>query len=432
MAYPPVSPWNQLPLELVTEIFVLCSLPFSSKTFHPSNSSLRRDILHLAQVCQTWRKIALSTPRLYSIVDLVLPLSGALGQKIHHLKSWLRLSRQCPLSLGLDFGYLDSETNGELSEISSLVLPHLLRLTVVQLRGPNAALDLLLSTWDSSNRLKPRSLTIKPLTDYILTLKTAPATLSIEGVSVKISFSQWEALEYLAIEYCSESEIRRILHQAANLQLFDVGLVMFEELLDTPQLPELVHNLHSFAIAGASPDFWQQVTFPALQSLRLGHHQWTMVDNTPLTSFLRRSNCPLTLLRYSPNTSEEDLIQLISHVPTLMHLTIDELQVTGKFFRLKDSLLKNLESLYCCCSRKEDFEWEALVPFLTSRSGRRGGSLQSFRIRGIRQPPNHDLADSIHQVGMGNTTKKSVVFVWPPANYSKSSVLDVFSFFNIH
>ncbi|KAF7334544.1 F-box domain-containing protein [Mycena venus] len=89
-----------LPPEIITEIFV-AFLPN-----YPDFPSLRGIFspLLFCQICQKWRAIALSTPILWRAICVDLTRGDSdrkIAADLQQLKTWLKRSGDCPLSLGL-------------------------------------------------------------------------------------------------------------------------------------------------------------------------------------------------------------------------------------------------------------------------------------------------------------------------------------------
>ncbi|KAJ7167777.1 hypothetical protein C8R46DRAFT_898531, partial [Mycena filopes] len=68
-----VYPVLTLPVEITSEIF-LCCLPETSKySLRPTFKSPIEAPMLLLQICRTWRAIAISSPRLWTVLHLNLP-----------------------------------------------------------------------------------------------------------------------------------------------------------------------------------------------------------------------------------------------------------------------------------------------------------------------------------------------------------------------
>ncbi|KAJ7741192.1 hypothetical protein DFH07DRAFT_891597 [Mycena maculata] len=86
-----------LPLEITSEIFTHFVPPY------PERSALvgRDSPAHLACICRAWRTVALSTPTLWSAIELRLDDADWFEHGLQLLKKWLTRSGGCHLSIAL-------------------------------------------------------------------------------------------------------------------------------------------------------------------------------------------------------------------------------------------------------------------------------------------------------------------------------------------
>ncbi|KAF8997440.1 hypothetical protein BDQ17DRAFT_1363361 [Cyathus striatus] len=126
-----LSPVRKLTQDIVGEIFIAC-LP---EDRNPYMSAMEAPML-LTQICSSWRRIALSTPRIWSAIHIVLPniIRGAypvpnylveeeelvlqtLDRRQAFVKKWLDRSGACPLTISIrqtpDAGVFSSNNNAE-------------------------------------------------------------------------------------------------------------------------------------------------------------------------------------------------------------------------------------------------------------------------------------------------------------------------------
>ncbi|KAF7357947.1 hypothetical protein MVEN_00841300 [Mycena venus] len=105
-----ISPVRRLPLDIIEEIFVACIPTHRNCVMSASEAPVL-----LGRICSSWRKISLSTPRLWAKLHIVEPSRGRFGssngllddkvaQRIDVMKMWLGRSGQCPLSISLQSG----------------------------------------------------------------------------------------------------------------------------------------------------------------------------------------------------------------------------------------------------------------------------------------------------------------------------------------
>ncbi|KAJ7212636.1 hypothetical protein GGX14DRAFT_564385 [Mycena pura] len=89
-----VSPMRRLPDDILREVFVE-TLPSTRNTAIISTEGP----LLLCRVCKLWRSIALTTPRLWASVHIVVPDRARIHRLIDILRSWLGRSGTVPLAI---------------------------------------------------------------------------------------------------------------------------------------------------------------------------------------------------------------------------------------------------------------------------------------------------------------------------------------------
>jgi hypothetical protein len=114
---------SRLPVEILTEIFLYC-LP----TFHerrPASLAKLDAPLLLASICREWRSIAFNTPRLWSLLQIRLPLSRSaisaesIQTKRLGIELWLNRSRSHPLFVSFT-DYRSLSRLGQKTELDEL------------------------------------------------------------------------------------------------------------------------------------------------------------------------------------------------------------------------------------------------------------------------------------------------------------------------
>ncbi|KAJ3903448.1 hypothetical protein F5879DRAFT_149200 [Lentinula edodes] len=112
------SGFRKLPLELMSEIFVHClepvSCPDAGESCRPHTQSSGIALV-LSQVCRQWRTVALSTPALWTFLNVVIPFTNDLGTVYpNFINCCLERSRILPLHIVLcAFHQGDEETDGK-------------------------------------------------------------------------------------------------------------------------------------------------------------------------------------------------------------------------------------------------------------------------------------------------------------------------------
>ncbi|KAJ7127705.1 hypothetical protein C8R44DRAFT_910890 [Mycena epipterygia] len=117
-----IYPVLTFPNEIISEIF-LESLDSSKRSLSDPSSPL-----FLGHICRKWREIALSTPSLWTDIGLYLGNVAAHESQLRLLETWLRRSRECPLSISLHHNCEHSESvptaRGSVHEFVEAIMPH--------------------------------------------------------------------------------------------------------------------------------------------------------------------------------------------------------------------------------------------------------------------------------------------------------------------
>ncbi|KAJ7234000.1 hypothetical protein C8J57DRAFT_1381455 [Mycena rebaudengoi] len=103
-----ISPARRLPHDLVQEIFIACLPSHRNCVMSASEAPVL-----LGRICSAWRKIALSTPRLWTRLHVAEPsrpfnffpptlFDDKLAQRLEITRQWLARSGECRLSISLD------------------------------------------------------------------------------------------------------------------------------------------------------------------------------------------------------------------------------------------------------------------------------------------------------------------------------------------
>ncbi|KAJ7253536.1 hypothetical protein C8J57DRAFT_1237342 [Mycena rebaudengoi] len=91
-----VSPARRLPDDVVREIFV-ASLPANRNCA----ISAQESPLLLCTICQSWRNLAVSTPRMWASIHIVAPANDKIERMAQTVHAWLARSGALPLSISL-------------------------------------------------------------------------------------------------------------------------------------------------------------------------------------------------------------------------------------------------------------------------------------------------------------------------------------------
>ncbi|KAJ7807114.1 hypothetical protein B0H13DRAFT_590108 [Mycena leptocephala] len=111
-----VSPARRLPEDVISAIFIACVSSTSNATLDSETAPLL-----LCQVCSAWRRVALSTPQLWTSLHIPL-LSTSKTQDLADIAScWLSRSGVLPLSISLIYTDVHEQSDEpDLSPLASL------------------------------------------------------------------------------------------------------------------------------------------------------------------------------------------------------------------------------------------------------------------------------------------------------------------------
>ncbi|KAJ6548629.1 hypothetical protein B0H19DRAFT_952317, partial [Mycena capillaripes] len=91
-----VSPARRLPEDILQGIFLATLAPTQNSTLNPADPPVL-----LCQVCRSWRAVALTTPRLWASIHIVVPVPSKLPQITETVTAWLERSGSVPLDISL-------------------------------------------------------------------------------------------------------------------------------------------------------------------------------------------------------------------------------------------------------------------------------------------------------------------------------------------
>ncbi|KAJ7129083.1 hypothetical protein C8R46DRAFT_682954 [Mycena filopes] len=99
-----VTPARRLPEDIIREIFLACIVPLPWRWHHPGMSTKKAPLL-LCQICSTWRRVALSTPRLWSSLHINVLGNSKMAELASAATTWLSRSGILPLSISVESPY---------------------------------------------------------------------------------------------------------------------------------------------------------------------------------------------------------------------------------------------------------------------------------------------------------------------------------------
>ncbi|KZP25040.1 hypothetical protein FIBSPDRAFT_929587 [Athelia psychrophila] len=315
---PLVSIIRRVPREILSEIF----LYFRPDEQTRDTPDLRRSIILISHVCQSWRNVALSTPQLWSTIIVNLGPRDA-QRKLDCAKAWIERSRQYPLSISISC-LMPNRSAKAWKELLDILIPHSHR-------------------W--------RSAKILTWTDYLSGLnghipKLESLDIRIGGHSQKDAFDISPSLRQLRLTHCNPgicgvSDCLKLIQAMTNLVSFTVAL-HYDPGLEWPppyrreHRMEYLSNLSISATCGIDK-FLKALVLPALAEFQfcnglsgsdgaLPLEDDCVWANEEFISLITRSSSPLKslIIRNRPDmdTVTEDVGQLLQCMPELEHLEL--------------------------------------------------------------------------------------------------------------
>jgi hypothetical protein len=349
---------RHLPVEISSYIFSIYTDDVNSD-FDPQSSIIGRDgPLVLAAVSKTWRRVAFSTPDLWSTVNIHIRSSDNLRTKAELTKEWLAQSRRLPLHLSLVYrtsNVVEPEPN-----------PLILLFNLIQKVSPRWC-KLVLEIPPTFYTAFFREVTCAPTLE---TLKLFDDAVEEGDEAGDFHLPRTPSLKHLDIRLCIPFSVMSI--DWSTLTTVEANKVLMEEYFDILRLSE---RLESFRLRGligqpgyslpttpithsalrelyleTSDESWinpsELVTmlkfsaFPSLEKFGYNSSIRSSFPNSALPSIFSRSRCRLThfdLCGDLQNGTTDDLISILSDLPTITHFKLEDKYSQ----RLDDALMSN-------------------------------------------------------------------------------------------
>ncbi|KAJ7176146.1 hypothetical protein C8R43DRAFT_1057454 [Mycena crocata] len=274
-----------LPNEIVSEIFHHNGDPDDLEPSDPASP------LFLGHICQKWREIALSAPRLWTSIVVTLDESDFHEGQLQLLGVWLSRSRDFPLNIFLnDTRYYPAFSVA--NRFVPSIVPHCKRLEHARFSLPLR--DLILLSEGDMPLLHRASIEIRDLADSRRSVYFSPPVRlfhhapKLQQVDITGLFDPrfvplpWAQLTTLSIRssYVHDFlDTLRFAQQVQHVTADNLGASPDEMIGITPNVPPLLH-LHTLVILGLIthlapyPQFLDKLTLPALRRLSLFQACW--------------------------------------------------------------------------------------------------------------------------------------------------------------
>jgi hypothetical protein len=347
------DPLTHLPVEIASHIFAIYTEDVNLY-FDPLSFRVKRGgPLLLGAVSKFWRQVAFSTSHLWNTVNIHILSNDNLPTKVELTKEWLDRSRGLPLHLSL--GY---PTWNMVESWRDSLIPLFNELQHVSPRWRTLFLAI-------SARLYPAFLGKVTGAPTLETLKLIdpleeeggfhlPRTPSLKHLDIQVSipfssiFIDWSSLTTVEANYILIGEYFDILQLSKGLESFRLrGLMGDQEyfLPTTPLRHSALRELYLETNDDVDPselvimlDF---VTFPSLKKFGYDSGSRTSFPNSAIPSIFNRSHCQLThfdLCGDLRNGTTDDLISILSDLPTVTHFKLQE----SFFGRTDDGLMSDM------------------------------------------------------------------------------------------
>ncbi|KAJ7773445.1 hypothetical protein B0H16DRAFT_1512372 [Mycena metata] len=381
---------DTLPLELATEIFIstldsdisderLVSqldaeflLEDGRVNDRPSPTS---GPLLLAQICQAWRRVALSTPQLWS--NLVLCEAHASNPNLALIEQWLERAPLVSLSVW---------ANPIPDTILDLISRHRTKWKVLTFQCLGGSAFELSRINPAGGFPSLRELVINKSDQGVNTIQSFRDAPQLQEFHLLGCFSfltairiPWAQITHFScsIPSVDATQFLHILKSTPNLVCAVFRTTswspgnMIPPLLRLKSLTLTSHELHGFAPATVL----RYLTLPALQTLHVGITGFRHSQIEMLLAFLTRSSCQLVSFAVVREALLEPFIPCLEAMPTVssLRLTILSSEEDGSQFlqRLRDdaSFLPRLEDLTIVSNGRLLFPYDLLLETIRARTG---------------------------------------------------------------
>ncbi|KAJ7253527.1 hypothetical protein C8J57DRAFT_1348365 [Mycena rebaudengoi] len=340
-----VSPVRRLPVDIVRSIF-LAALPTTR------NAAISGDEppLLLCRICQAWRDLALSTPRLWARLHIVAPPSDShLVQTVRDMvDTWLSRSGTLPLSISLTLSKTASQET-DVSDLFQTLIRHSLRWKHLRISLPSyrsleplAALspsDVSILESVSIHGLLELSHETVPI-DYKLGLLSFAGTSSLRRAIITSVFWAnvpglpllWENLRHLTFHGAwyelDLSYAVELLRQCVLLETCVLSITGHDENDIVSAVPCRMEHLRELHIMGAGAHlarFFEPLVVPGLRSLEFSGQ--TRGSVLPFHSLLSSAHSVEHFGLSAVNVTTDSLVDVLRLMPMLRSLHVSHEQL---------------------------------------------------------------------------------------------------------
>ncbi|KAF8309512.1 hypothetical protein DL93DRAFT_2085623 [Clavulina sp. PMI_390] len=344
---PDVVPIQSLPVELLTEVFML----LCQKQYQEGSRAYLEALLLITSTCRLWREIGTSTPMLWRAIHTSDPHPhGAQNRRplpLERLAGRLEafLTRSSPLSIFIEFHFEGTRTIEQSITLWRVLAPQIHRCEVLALKGiprdlAGAIFPLegffpyLRSLHVSCKRLWRRNISDEYLIDVpIMNSQAFPSLRNIDFSCIYLWNFRVEGISSLKL-WCQDlimplSEIRNLLESCQRLEDLWISVSLLYDIMDVSSVLSL-SSVHSLEVHRAH-ELFQMFSFPNAKRITLTDRQSLQICSPGRCEHLILGSIEFSdiqkhnLLPLSSQTVEELELRSCSSTSHLLNFFLDEL-----------------------------------------------------------------------------------------------------------
>ncbi|KAG1856705.1 hypothetical protein DFJ58DRAFT_879334 [Suillus subalutaceus] len=325
-----VSPLWRLPTEILSQIFYHCLPQITEPHQFQAPSKLTAPML-LTRICRRWREVAVGMPNLWCVLSVEVD-DRNWQQVAFCYDSWLKRTRERPLSLKIHFHAVDHSTKLRrllqpyINQISSLSVEFYHRKTpALNMFRELLALEEIFVYEDISGRDMPASIprsTSSQLPSTMCSLYVIGWLLNLDDLSS--CNPVWAHLTTLGIAVRTEKAVPHLLQLAPNLSSLMICILFVDS---EPLMPFTHPNLQTLTIFYKCYDVPEPKFCDLLNTLSLPTLHVLIVYNVPqwpheeFKAFLAQLGSPLeSLIIRGSVMIDEQRAEYVALVPSFQYV----------------------------------------------------------------------------------------------------------------
>ncbi|PPR01905.1 hypothetical protein CVT26_011840 [Gymnopilus dilepis] len=325
--------------------------------------------LLLGSVCQLWRRIAWSSPRLWTFIRLSIGSRTVVDLEV--LSAWLDRSGQLPLFIGVSGSSLSTHRRAACLPWINLINQHSARWHELYLYLPlnflslfhtqHTTLQILCLRHNLPYFQEPHSIDLR---------RASPTELELHSIWVSTIDIQFGKIRRALVDSLRVEDCVEFLKRAPRLDYLKIrsmtsahAVFVHFSLPTSPIIQDGLRTLEldlSESAEDSIADFWNSIALPNLETLNISLES---LQVGPFVAFLKRSACPVTKFRLQftggADDGEDDLIHILEQMQYLQKLN---LRPTSRRYSV-DRLLQRLAKT--CVFNESTFD-SAFLPCLES------------------------------------------------------------------